>query len=455
MTELETKKIEVCILAAGMGSRMKSKRPKVLHPIAGKPMLSHLLDTTASFNPSQAIVVIGNGAELVKSTYEDQKVTWALQAEQLGTGHAVQQAVPHISDDARILMLVGDAPLLRLETMHRLLDVECDLGVLTVNQPNPYNYGRIIRDGKQLVAIVEEKDATDEQRKISEINSGIMVADGKQLKNWLSQLDNNNVQQEYLLTDIIKIANREGASVRAVVTDDHGEVQGVNNLAQLADLEAYYQKREANNLMLSGVHLVDPARFNLRGELKAGQDVSIDINCIIEGKVTIEDDVVIGANCIIKDTHISKGSVIKPNTMLDGATLGEECAIGPYARIRPGSEFAAKVAIGNFVETKKSTLGEGTKSSHLTYLGDAKIGAGVNIGAGTITCNYDGVNKFVTEIADKVFVGSNTSLVAPVKVGEGSTIAAGSTITKEVAEKSLGIARGKQRNINGWTGPRD
>ena len=448
-------KIDVCILAAGIGSRMKSSKPKVLHQIAGKPMLGHLLDTVACLHPHRTSIVIGAGAEQIKAAYPDAAVAWVTQSQPLGTGHAMQQAILGCADDARVLMLAGDVPLLKLATLRRLLTAPCDLGVLTTQQPNPFNYGRIIRAGDRLIKIVEEKDAKGSQKAITEINSGIMVADGKQLRRWLSKLDNNNNQQEYLLTDIVEIANKLGANVQGILTDDFNALRGVNNLVQLAELETCYQRRCAHELMQSGVHILDPGRFNLRGVLTAGQDVSIDINCIFSGAVVLGNQVSIGANCIIKDSTIGSGSVIKPNTMLDGAQVAEQCVIGPFARIRPGTELADKVSIGNFVETKQAKIGEGSKSGHLTYLGDAVIGCGVNIGAGTISCNYDGVSKFVTEISDNVFVGSNTALVAPVRLGEGATIAAGSVITKNVHSRSLGIARGRQKNIARWKGPKD
>jgi bifunctional UDP-N-acetylglucosamine pyrophosphorylase/glucosamine-1-phosphate N-acetyltransferase len=448
-------RLEICILAAGKGTRMKSGKPKVLHPIGGKPMLAHLLDTTARLNPDQVHVVIGSGADLVKSAFCASSVNWVLQTEQKGTGHAVKQALPEMKPTSRVLILPGDGPLITLQTIMKLLDTKCDLGVLTVDQPDPFNYGRIIRDGDRLVQIVEERDADEEQRKICEINTSVMVVDVSCLQDWLTQLSTSNSQGEYLLTDIVEIANKVNATVKAIKTDDANEVQGVNTFEQLAELERYYQKSVAVSLMEDGVHLVDPQRINVRGHLLTGRDVSIDINCIFEGDVRLGDNVKIGANCVIANTIIGNNSWIKPNTMIDGAEISEDCSVGPFARIRPGTKLAGEVAVGNFVEIKKSTLGRGTKSGHLAYLGDAIIGSEVNIGAGTITCNYDGVNKHVTEIGDQVFVGSNSSLVAPVTLGEGSTIAAGSTITKRVTEKSLGIGRGRQQNLEGWKGPKD
>ncbi len=449
------KNIQICILSAGMGSRMKSNKPKALHQIAGKPMLSHLIDTATLLKPTKIHIVIGNGAEQIQAAFKASDINWVMQSEQLGTGHAVIQAVPDFDKDARVIILVGDAPLVPITTLQALIETECDLGVLTVDHPNPFNYGRIIKQGEQLVRIVEERDTTDTEKLIREINTGIMVAKASMLTAWLSELTTDNDQGEYLLTDIVEIANKQGCTVRAIKTDDPGEVQGVNNFAQLADLEAYYQRRAAMALISEGVHIVDPNRFNLRGQLETGKDVSIDINCIFEGEVTLGNNVKIGANCIVKDSTIGDGCELKPNTMIDGAVLESNCAVGPYARIRPGTHLQDGVAIGNFVETKKAALGKGTKASHLTYLGDTTIGAGVNIGAGTITCNYDGVNKHHTHIEDDVFIGSNSALVAPVTIGKGSTVAAGSTITKLVEEHSLGIARGRQKNLADWKGPKD
>ncbi|MBV1876413.1 MAG: bifunctional UDP-N-acetylglucosamine diphosphorylase/glucosamine-1-phosphate N-acetyltransferase GlmU [Pseudomonadales bacterium] len=450
-----TKNIEICILAAGKGSRMKSDRPKVLQEIAGQPMLLLLLETALATNPTKLHVVVGSGAATVKDKFSDWDVNWVLQGEQKGTGHAVLQAAPYFSKGSKVLILVGDAPLLSLQTMQQLISLDCELGILTVEQPNPFNYGRIIRDGERLLQIVEEKDASEKQKKITEINSGVMIADADSLRGWLGKLDTENAQGEYLLTDVVAIANKDNSVVRALKCLDSGEVQGVNDFRQLALVESYYQHKLAEKYMLEGAHIVDPGRINIRGDLRLGRGVYIDINCIFIGEVTLADNVIIGANCIIQDSIIGENSVIKPNTMLDGAEVSADCAVGPFARIRPGTKMAEKVAIGNFVEIKKTTIGKGSKASHLTYLGDSLIGERVNIGAGTITCNYDGVNKFITEIADNVFVGSNSSLVAPVKIAEGSTIAAGSTVTKTVPEKSLAIARGRQKNITNWKGPRD
>ena len=451
----QTEKIEICILAAGMGSRMKSDKPKVLHTLAGRPLLQHLVDKVQGISPEQVHVVIGNGADQVKQAFTRTKLNWVHQEDQRGTGHAVMQALPDIAEDARILILLGDAPLIDVNTIRTLVSADCDLGILTVVLENPFNYGRIVRgDDEQVRAIVEEKDATAKQKEIREINSGVMVTTGKLLTDWLARIDTNNVQQEYLLTDIVGLANDDGCTVRAIMTDDPLEATGVNNFAQLAALERVYQMREAEKLMNAGVHILDPARIDIRGNLSVGKNVRIDVNCIFEGEVTLGDNVIISSNCIIKDSTIADGSVIKPNSMLEEATIGEHCSVGPFARLRPGAHLVNTVSVGNFVEVKKTKMGQGAKASHLSYLGDAEIGAGVNIGAGTITFNYDGVNKHVTEIEDNVFVGSNSSLVAPVKIGEGATIGAGSTITHDV-KGGLAIGRGRQKIFENWKGPRD
>ena len=448
-------KVEICILAAGMGSRMKSDKPKVLHTLAGRPLVGHLIQTVQIVAPEKIHMVIGKGADQVKQAFADSDLNWVMQNEQKGTGHAVMQALPDISADSKVLILYGDAPLIRPQTALALINADCDLGILTVNLDNPFNYGRILRgDGEQVLAIVEEKDATEEQRKICEINSGVMVTTGKLLTDWLARIDTNNAQQEYLLTDIVGLANEDGCKVRAIVTDDPLEASGVNNFTQLAALERVYQMRQAEELMDAGVHIIDPARIDIRGNLSAGKNVRIDVNCIFEGDVTLGNDVTISSNCVIKDSTIADGSLIKPNSMLEEAIVGEKCSVGPFARLRPGAHLVNTVSVGNFVEVKKTTMGHGSKASHLAYLGDAEIGADVNIGAGTITCNYDGVNKHLTEIEDNVFVGSNSSLVAPVRIGEGATIGAGSTITHEV-EGGLAIGRGKQKVIANWKGPRD
>ncbi|MEZ7907359.1 MAG: bifunctional UDP-N-acetylglucosamine diphosphorylase/glucosamine-1-phosphate N-acetyltransferase GlmU [Pseudomonadales bacterium] len=448
------KTIEVCILAAGKGTRMKSSKPKVLHPIAGRPMLRHLVSTVQSLNINNVHVVVGSGADEVKQSFQNDDIDFVLQLEQKGTGHAVMQALPHLDESKRVLILLGDAPLLKAETIEQMLKCECDLGVLTVIQANPFNYGRIIRQHDQIIEIVEEKDAGDEQRQISEVNTGVMIADVKKLSRWLDRITPENSQGELLLTDIVKMANSDGDVVKGIVAADPIEVQGVNDFEQLSQLERYYQTSIAKQLMQGGVHLMDPNRIDVRGDLKVGADSTIDINCIFEGNVSLGSNVRVGANCKIIDSTIADNVEIKPNSIIEGASLAAGCSVGPFVRLRPGAQLGQDVAIGNFVEVKKTTLGRGSKASHLSYLGDAIIGAGVNIGAGTITCNYDGVNKHITEIQDDVFVGSNTALVAPVVVGQGSTIAAGSTITKQIDADSLAIGRGRQKNLSNWKGPR-
>ena len=448
------KAIEVCILAAGKGTRMKSSKPKVLHPIAGRPMLRHLVSTVQSLNINNVHVVVGSGADEVKQSFQNDDIDFVLQLEQKGTGHAVMQALPHLDESKRVLILLGDAPLLKAETIEKMLKCECDLGVLTVIQANPFNYGRIIRQHDQIIEIVEEKDAGDEQRQISEVNTGVMIADVKKLSRWLDRITPENSQGELLLTDIVKMANSDGDVVKGIVAADPIEVQGVNDFEQLSQLERYYQTSIAKQLMQGGVHLMDPNRIDVRGDLTVGADSTIDVNCIFEGNVSLGSNVRVGANCKIIDSTIADNVEIKPNSIIEGASLEAGCSVGPFVRLRPGAQLGQDVAIGNFVEVKKTTLGKGSKASHLSYLGDAIIGAGVNIGAGTITCNYDGVNKHITEIQDDVFVGSNTALVAPVVVGQGSTIAAGSTITKQINADSLAIGRGRQKNLSNWKGPR-
>ncbi len=446
--------IDACILAAGKGTRMKSSKPKVLHELAGKPMLGYVLDLAASLKVQQTVVVIGAGADRVKDTYPDPAIVFVEQSEQLGTGHAVLQAVPRLTGD-RTLVLFGDAPLITQASLEKLIETEGDLVVLTAEHPNPFNYGRIVRAQDQVVAIVEERDATEAQKAITEINTGVMLADTAALKRWLTRLSTDNDQGEYLLTDIVALALEDGLKVSASKADSYEEALGVNNFVQLADVERIYQQRQARELQLQGVHIVDPTRFSLRGSVTVGQDVFVDVDCVLEGEVQLGHGVRIGANCVIKDAIIGDGCLIKPFTHIEGAVMEEDCAAGPFSRLRPGTYFEKEVAVGNFVEVKKSRLGAGTKASHLSYLGDATIGSKVNIGAGAITCNYDGVNKYETHIEDGVFVGVNAAMVAPVRIGEWSTIAAGSTITSQVPERTLGVGRARQRNIEGWKGPRD
>ena len=452
---MENDNIEVCILAADMGSRMRSSRPKALQLLGGRPLLEHLLDTVDSLNPSRIHVVIGQEAQQIRDAFSGRdNINWVLQEERLGSGHAVMQAVDQFSDDSKVLILLGDAPLVKRDTLDAMLQLDCDLGVLTVDQENPFNYGRIIRDdADNVLAIIEERDATDEQRKITEINTGGMVANSKGLKQWLGELSCDNDQGEYLLTDIVSIAAKLACSVSTHKTTDTIEVTGINTFSQLSSLEREFQFSNASILMEQGVHIIDPYRFNQRGTVIVGRDILIDINVVLEGRVELADGVSIGPNCIIKDSIIGANTIIKADSILDETVTEAECSVGPFARLRPGTMLKHKVAVGNFVEVKKSTLGEGTKASHLSYLGDSTIGSAVNIGAGTITCNYDGVNKFETHIGNDVFVGSNSSLVAPVTISEGVTIGAGSTITKDVEADVLAIGRGRQKIISNWQRP--
>ncbi len=445
--------IDVCVLAAGKGTRMKSDKPKILHEVAGKSLLAHVIDSVDSVDVAQLHVVIGAGSDQVREAFGDGSLNFVEQAEQLGTGHAVMQALPHFSAN-RTLILVGDAPLVTRQSLERLLATDGDLVVLTADHPNPFNYGRVVRDGDEVLSIIEERDATVAQRQIREINTGVMVADTVKLRTWLGQISTDNDQGEYLLTDIVKLAREEGSTVRASIAESYEEALGVNNFVQLADVEKLYQLRVARDHQLAGVHVIDPNRFTQRGELSIGRDVKIDVDCVFEGKVELGDGVQVGANCVIKDAKIGPGCIIKPFTHIEGAILEQDCQAGPFSRLRPGTYFEPEVAVGNFVEVKKSRLGAGTKASHLSYLGDATIGKAVNIGAGAITCNYDGVNKFETHIEDNVFVGVNAAMVAPITIGEWSTIAAGSTVTSEVPEETLGVGRARQRNIEGWKGPR-
>lgn len=447
--------LEVVILAAGQGTRMRSATPKVLHPVAGKPMLGHVIDTARILQPKSIHVVIGHGAEQVKERLQSSDLNFVVQSEQLGTGHAVAQASPHLDSD-QVLILYGDVPLIQQATLERLLAKSGPdrLALLTVKLADPTGYGRIVRSEDGAVqAIVEQKDASAEQLLIGEGNTGILVAPAERLTDWLSRLSNKNAQGEYYLTDVIAMAVADGLTVATEQPHDAQEVQGANDRIQLAELERHYQARAARNLMAQGVTLRDPLRFDVRGEVKAGRDILIDVNVILEGHVIIEDDVQIGPNCVIKDSTLRRGSMVKANSHLDGAELGEGSDCGPFARLRPGTVLGAKAHVGNFVEIKNAHLGEGSKAGHLTYLGDAEIGSNCNIGAGTITCNYDGANKWKTVLGSDVFIGSNNSLVAPVCIADGATTGAGSTISQDVPEMALGVGRAKQRNIEGWKRP--
>jgi len=447
--------LDIVILAAGQGTRMRSALPKVLHPIAGKSMLGHVIDTARQLKPQGIHVVIGHGAERVREQLAADDLNFVLQTEQLGTGHAVAQALPALTAE-RVLILYGDVPLIEVETLQRLLKLvsEQQLGLLTVNLNDPTGYGRIVRDARGVVnAIVEHKDASAGQRLISEGNTGILAVPGKRLGEWLGRLSNSNVQGEYYLTDVIAMAVADGLVVATEQAADEMEVLGANDRIQLSQLERHYQYRAARRLMVQGVTLIDPARFDLRGEVTVGRDVSIDINVIIEGQVVIEDGVQIGPNCVIKNSTLRAGAIIKANSHLEGAEVGESADCGPFARLRPGTVLGAKAHVGNFVELKNAKLGEGAKAGHLSYLGDAEIGARTNIGAGTITCNYDGANKFKTVLGEDVFIGSNSALVAPVTLGDRATTGAGSVITGDVPDNTLAVGRAKQRNIEGWKRP--
>lgn len=450
-------KILPIILAAGQGTRMRSSRPKVLHTIAGKPMLEHVVDACSQLDADTLVVIYGHGGEQVQQTIKNDSITWVLQAEQKGTGHAVAQALSVIADDDCVVIAYGDVPLIKAKTLQQLAETletkSVDLAILTTKLDNPTNYGRIIRNQSgQVLGIVEEKDANDEQRLINEINTGFMAARGKALKSWLQQLSPENAQGEYYLTDCVAMAAKEG-DVAAVVCVDVNEVQGVNDRVQQAQLERVYQQEQARLLMQAGATLADPSRIDIRGELTVGQDVQIDINAVFIGKVVLGDGVSIAAGCVITDSEIAEGSEIKPHSVIELARVGESCQVGPFARLRPGAVLCDHAKVGNYVEIKKSVIGFGSKVSHLSYIGDTVMGDDVNVGAGTITCNYDGVNKHQTIIGDRVFVGSATQLVAPVTVEEGATIGAGSTIRKTVPADQLTLTSNKQITVKGWQRP--
>jgi bifunctional UDP-N-acetylglucosamine pyrophosphorylase / glucosamine-1-phosphate N-acetyltransferase len=448
--------LDILVLAAGKGTRMRSDLPKVLHPIGGKALVQHVVDTARKVGGEQIVIIVGHGAEKVESCVSAPDVSFVLQAQQLGTGHAVLQALPRLRADATVLILYGDVPLTRPETLRQLVEAvnEKQMALLTVNMQDPTGYGRILRDASGAVlSIIEHKDANSDQRKINEINTGIMAVKTKHLQKWLPQLNNQNAQGEYYLTDIIAMAKADSISIHVEQPNAVEEVEGINNRQQQAALERFYQKQKANEMMVAGVTLIDPHRFDCRGTLDVGRDVVIDINCVFEGNVVLGDGVIIEPNCIIINSRIGKNTRVKAFSHIEESELASDCDIGPYARLRPGTCLSEGVKIGNFVETKKAKIAKGSKVNHLSYIGDAVIGSGVNVGAGTITCNYDGVNKFKTEIGDNVFIGSNSALVAPVKIGAESTVGAGSVITKDVEAKELAIARGRQRNIQGWKKP--
>ncbi|WP_407306588.1 bifunctional UDP-N-acetylglucosamine diphosphorylase/glucosamine-1-phosphate N-acetyltransferase GlmU [Acinetobacter sp.] len=436
----------VIILAAGKGTRMRSSLPKVLQPLAGRPLLGHVIETAKKLNAENIITIYGHGGDKVQQAFEQENVQWVEQKEQLGTGHAVKVTLPVLPNDGISLILSGDVPCITQETLEKLLAVsrETGIGLVTLTLNDATGYGRIVRENGKIQAIIEHKDATDEQRQIKEINTGIYAVSNAKLHQWLPKLSNDNAQGEYYLTDIVAMAITDGLEVASVKPGRAFEVEGVNDRVQLAALEREFQSDQAKKLMQQGIHLMDPARFDLRGNLKFGQDVRIDINVIIEGDCEFGDHVEIGAGCVIKNTTIASGTKVQPYSIFDNAIVGEKAQIGPFARLRPGAKLANEVHIGNFVEVKNSSIGLGSKANHFTYLGDAEVGSGSNIGAGTITCNYDGANKFKTIIGDSAFIGSNSSLVAPVSIGNGATVGAGSVITHDVAENSLAFERSKQ-----------
>jgi len=448
--------LSVVILAAGQGSRMCSKLPKVLHKVAHKPLLGHVIDVAELLDAQDIHVVYGHGGEVVRDALSERKVSWVKQEEQLGTGHAVAQAVPDLIDNHIVLVLYGDVPLTTKETLQQLITQVSDtsMGLLTAVLDNPHGYGRIVRNSDNVVQrITEEKDATDEIRKIREVNTGILAASGGKLKEWLGRLKNDNAQGEYYLTDIIAMAVHDGVVVNTSRATAVEEVEGINNRMQLARLERYYQQQQANQLMSAGVTMRDPARFDLRGTVETDIDVTIDANVVLEGNVVLGANVEIGANCVLINTVVGDGTVILPNSVIENAVIGAACTIGPFARIRPDTVVADGAKIGNFVEVKKAQVGEGSKINHLSYVGDSIVGKDVNIGAGVITCNYDGASKHLTEIGDGAFIGSDSQLVAPVKIGAGATIGAGSTITCDAPENALTLSRGKQRSVETWTRP--
>ena len=446
--------LNVVILAAGRGTRMHSDKPKVLHALAGKTLVQHVLDCAHKLDPQTICVVYGHGGEAVPKALNTSDIFFVLQEPQLGTGHAVQQAMPHLDDDSQTLVLYGDVPLIQHTTLHQMQQAGSGLTLLTVNMDNPTGYGRIVRnENGDVLSIVEEKDATPEQREIVEVNTGILLAPTRLLRAWLAKLRTNNTQGEYYLTDIVGMAVEDGVVVHTVQPNHEWEIHGINSKSQLAVLERTWQQAEAQRLLVQGVTLADPARLDVRGQLNCGRDVEIDIGCIFEGEVTLANNVKIGAYCIIRNASIADGTQLAPFSHVDSSIVGRDCRIGPYARLRPGTILHDEVHVGNFVEIKNSEINEASKANHLSYIGDTTIGRRVNIGAGTITCNYDGANKHRTVIEDDVFIGSDTQLVAPVKVARGSTIGAGSTITRDTPAGELSLSRSKQMTVNGWQRP--
>ncbi len=451
------KELNIIILAAGLGKRMNSSLPKVLHSLAGKPLLSHALDTANALLPHKICVVYGHGNDAVREAIGKNELIWVKQEPQLGTGHALMQTLPHLDKKGLTLVLYGDVPLISLETLQKLISASSkeNLALLTVRLDDPTGYGRIVRDteANNIIAIVEDKDTNIDQQKIKEINTGIMVIPNANLHEWLPKLENKNSQKEYYLTDIVAIAAKAGKKIEAAHPSNNWEVLGVNSKVQLAALERTYQKNYAEKLLEQGVTLIDASRIDVRGKLNCGKDVEIDINCIFEGEVILGDRVKIGAHCILKNVKIKAATIIFPFSLIEDADIGKNCRVGPFSRIRPGTSLADKIHVGNFVEIKNSSINSGSKINHLSYIGDATVGKKVNVGAGTITCNYDGVNKFQTVIEDNVFIGSDTQLIAPVKITNGSTIGAGSTITMNTPPEELSLSRSKQRSIPGWKRP--
>jgi bifunctional UDP-N-acetylglucosamine pyrophosphorylase/glucosamine-1-phosphate N-acetyltransferase len=446
--------LNIVILAAGKGTRMYSDKPKVLHALAGRPLLQHVLDCAVSLQPGNICVVYGHGGESVPQAMSQYEANFVLQEPQLGTGHAVQQAMAYVADDSQTLVLYGDVPLTQHATLHQMQQAGEGLVLLTVNLDNPTGYGRIVRDAQgDVQRIVEEKDATSEQREICEVNTGILLAPTRELRAWLGKLQNNNAQGEYYLTDIVAMAVAQGIKVHTVQPTHAWEVEGINNKMQLAALESTWQQVQARRLLAQGVTLADPERIDIRGNLVCGRDVEIDIGCIFEGEVKLGNNVQVGAYSVLRNTTIAEETQIAPYSHIDSSVVGADCHIGPYARLRPGTKLENKVHIGNFVEVKNSEIATGSKANHLSYIGDSTVGSRVNIGAGTITCNYDGANKHRTVIGDDAFIGSDTQLVAPVTVGRGATIGAGSTITRDTPEDTLTLSRSKQTSVSGWQRP--
>ncbi len=448
--------LSIVILAAGQGTRMRSSKPKVLQPLAGRSLLDHVIDCAERLEAKQTHVVYGFGGDQVTEALQHRDVSWVLQAEQLGTGHAVAQAIPEVDDADAVLVLYGDVPLVQPETLSPLVEgaQSGSLVILSAELDNPHGYGRIVRNNRGVVQeIVEQKDASPEQQAINEINTGLLAAPAKHLRRWLSELSNENAQGEYYLTDIAAMAVADNVPLEAIVAKNVAETQGINDKIQLAEAEAAHRVFQARKLMTQGATLIDPNRIDVRGEVTLGQDVSIDIDVILEGNVELGDGVQVGPYCHLKDVVVGEGTKIESHSVLDTAKVGQRCSIGPFARIRPGTQLAEEAKVGNFVETKKANIGKGSKVNHLTYIGDSDIGTNVNVGAGTITCNYDGANKHQTVIGDNAFIGSGTQLVAPVTVGAGANIGAGSVITKDAPANQLTVGRGRQVTIEGWSRP--